>query len=476
MLCLFVLPTVWLRGSGFEPTSTLCYPYSDNPRDLKGADGMKLTHRASGAPSYGSGAYYSMRSPALLSTKESVRVSSFRCGQCDPIATTATSLYFSTEQSNLFPAIPGTAAYDKGARYQSGWCIRDGYVFAVSCYNFDWYRWRYSVFVAPLPTEVTITTRHGDPYISTNGWYGKACVSKFPEKNPATMETFMNLLFHWSPEYIQATNYLDLNARGQVDLLSNAVWGAARYGSTSVLSRAVYGDYVPSEYMKAVSTAYYAALRRVPSIGLNPLTTISDVKSLANSKLHVIQERLGALKGASADYLQYRYGFKTAAMDMQDLESMSSRLEALLGQEMVCNGYATAKDGTVVHVTLRYTPSQTYDMLVWSSPLKRLQQRLLVDTWDAIPFSFIVDWLVDVEGYLTDVSNLLVNETWHPSEIWVSFKSSTPGVTYEYARVHGHSSLASTSLGLSDYVAEPSNRGIFYHIADGLAIVTQMVG
>lgn len=417
-----------------------------------------------------------MRSPSLLSTKESVRVGYFLCGQCDPINTATVPLRFTTEQNCLIPAQPGTAAYQAGARYQSGWCIRDGYVFAVTCYNFDWYRWRYSVFVAPLPTKATITTRYGSPYLDTNGWFGKSCTARFPESNPGTQETFMDLLFHWSPEQIQETGYLNLEGKGQVDLLSNAVWSAARYGSTSVLSRAVYGDYVPSEYMKAVSTAYYAALEQIPSIGLNPLTTISDVKSLANSKLHVIQERLGALKGASADYLQYRYGFKTAAMDMQDLESMSSRLEALLGQEMVCNGYATAKDGTVIHVTLRYDPGQTYDMLVWSSPLKRLQQRLLVDTWDAIPFSFIVDWLVDVEGYLTDVSNLLVNETWHPSEIWVSFKSSSPGVTYEYARVHGHSSLASTYLGLSDYVAEPSNRGIFYHITDGLAIVTQLIG
>lgn len=476
MLCLFVLPTVWLQGGGFQPKTTLCYPYSDEPSDLEGTDGHKITHRASGATSYGSGAYYSMSSPSCLSTKESVRVSTFRCSNCSIINTAATSLTLTTESSCLFPAVPDTPAFNKGAIYQSGWCIRDGYIFAATCYNFSWYPWKYSAFVAPLPTKVTITTKYGAPYINTNGWYGKACSCRIPEANRETQETFMDILFNWSPEYILSLPYLNSAANGQVDLLSNAVWKAVQYGSNSVLSQAVYGDYVPSVYVKAVSTAYYRALRQVPSVGLNPLTTISDVKSLANSKLHVIQERLGALKGASADYLQYRYGFKTAMMDMQDLNSMSSRLEALIGQEMVCNGYATAKDGTRVHVTLRYAADLTSDMLVWSSPLKRLQQRLLVDTWDAIPFSFIVDWLVDVEGYLTDVSNLVVNETWHPSEIWVSFNSSSPGVTYEYARVHGHSSLASTSLGLSDYVAQPNNRGIFYHITDGLAIATQLFG
>lgn len=284
----------------------------------------------------------------------------------------------------------------------------------------------------------------------------------------------MHLLYDWSPLYIFDSGWLNTAFTWQVSLHGNVRWRAECYQSASRLSYAVRHDVVPSEYMKAVSTAYYNAMEHIPSASFNPLTALSDIKSLASTKLHILEQRLGALKGASADYLQYRYGLQTTDMDLKDIQSLSDRLASILGQEMVCNGSATAADGTVVHVTLRYSQAATMDMLVFSSPLKRLIQRGMVDVWDAVPFSFIIDWFVDVEKYLTDVSNLLVNETWKPYEVWVSFSSSRPGVTYEYARVHGSPSFASTSLGYSDYVAQPNNRGIAYHIADGLAVATQL--
>lgn len=476
MQCILILPPNTLRGSGFMPNSTLIVPVGGSPEERSQSQGYKITHRARGEPSYGSGAYYSMRSPGLLSTKKSRFVSSFSCDTCSPVDPSNWSQRLTTETSCTFPTTPDSAAGKKGASYQAGWCIRDGYVVAVSCYNFKWYPWRYSVAVAPVPDEVEITTKSGIPYVKCPGWYGKGTGNGgWLEENQATQSTFMDILFNYPIPYILSQPCMTGSWNGMICLSSFPVWEPKQWGSTTPLSEAVWNDGVPSCYMKAVSTAYYSAMEHIPSLSLNPLTALSDLKSLANIKLNLLRSS-SVLKGAAGDYLQYRYGIKTAQMDLEDLDAAEDRLRAILKAGLVCDGYATASDGTHVHVTLKYDCSTTADMFIWSSPLKRLLQRGLVDLWDVIPFSFIVDWFFDVEKYLTDVGNLTLNEIWSPTEVWVSFFSTSPGVAYEYARVHGYASLASTALGYSDYEATTSNRGIAYHIADGLAIVTQLFG
>lgn len=459
-----------------------------------GEDGETVTlrdyvakHRGANQPNCGDGNFYSFRCKPIVDVRDCYN------GVPYPVAGTFNGLQkgitYISDTLHYFPAWED-AAIHQGYKIQGGFSVRvsaitgDWYITVASYYNP--YSWPGSIMMRcyRAPRYVTAMKVEGysdpDQYWLGNIPYPYGVQADIGAKD-LDMSNIRYLLEEEDPAVVYQMLHDSYGSRspkwcvgiGEVSI------SYERYLSPSSLSEAVYSGYIPSEYTKAVSDAYFSAMEEIPYSQINPLTVLSDVKALAKTKVALLADRLDSLKSVaqagSSDYLQYRYGIKTTQMDLQSIKGTIDRFRALWDVPLKVEGYSTAHDGATIKVECAWSLASTRDMLHFSRVGSRIMQRGLVDLWDIVPFSFVVDWFVDVEKYLTDISSLVVNMTWEPTDVWVTIHKDI-GPCHEFARIRGDSSLASTLIGLQDYKSVPGNRTIGYHLADSCALITQMFG
>lgn len=441
----------------------------------------KLKHRGLGDKNAGDGNFYSFTSKSHLEV--CAENFGYYFNGCNPVYEKS----YTTEKVKYIDAQPGTTASEQGFPYTGGFAVRTSkytayqYIIVCQYYNPNWYagRWRLWVYRFPVAVQGKISRGLVTVTSASPGWDPKGVDCEYRD-NP-TLEMTRLYLEEMDPEdvYSFAMNSSSRGRPKAIAAVGYAPIKIEKYLSPSKLSSMVSSGVVPSEYTKPVSDAYFRAMEEIPYSQINPLTVMSDVKALAKTKVALIANRLDSLKAvaqaSSSDYLQYRYGIKTTQMDLQSIRGTLDRFRALFDTPLRVEGYSTAKDGVTIKVECSWTLASTRDLLHFSRVGSRIMQRGLVDLWDIVPFSFVVDWFVDVEKYLTDISSLLVNMTWEPDEVWVTFHNGTQ-TWHEFARIRGNASMASTLIGLQDYKSCPGNRTIGYHVADSCALITQMFG
>lgn len=146
----------------------------------------------------------------------------------------------------------------------------------------------------------------------------------------------------------------------------------------------------------------------------NPKSMVPKLKNLKN--LPKDPELLRGLRNASEDYLSYHYGVLPTVDDINSVLEAARRCSQYYDR----NGFAVytagretshVKDNTTWYVNQRIKIATAADELVFSSILRGFDNVGLFpsyeNVWDLIPFSFVVDWFVDVGNFLEDYDNLL---------------------------------------------------------------------
>lgn len=454
---------------------------SFNGSEVPEAETFKSKHRGSHDGNAGDGNYYSFSSKAHLEV--SAQNFEYYLRGCYPVYKKT----YTDESIKFIPARPGTTASAQGYAYTGGFAIRASkytqfqYIIVCQYYNPNWYRNKWNLWVYAFPTAIRGTLGGGQVTVSSAdpGWVPTGWCCEYTDA--PSMEMTRLYLQEMDPRdvYSLAVDSRTRQPATPIAAVGYSPMKVETYLSPSRLSSMVSSGVVPPEYTRAVSDAYFRAMEEIPYSQINPLTVMSDAKALAKTKVALIANRLDSLKAVaqagSSDYLQYRYGIKTTQMDIQSIQGTLDRFRALYNTPLRVEGYSTAKDGVSVKVECSWSLASTRDLLHYSRVGSRLMQRGLVDLWDIVPFSFVVDWFVDVEKYLTDISSLLVNLTWEPDEVWVTFHNGTR-TWHEFARIRGNASMASTLIGLQDYKTSPGGRTVGYHVADSCALITQMFG
>lgn len=216
------------------------------------------------------------------------------------------------------------------------------------------------------------------------------------------------------------------------------------------------------------TAAFYKAAENLPVVQQNTMANIVELLSTLVSLLDGFDASdLRNIKKVGSDlWLRYRYQYNTTISDMEEILNVVSRLEAIASKEIATYGYAS--DGEVeVHCEFKTHVSLPSSVNEW---LKSVNLRpTLVNVWDVIPYSFVVDWFFKIGPMLEDLQKWLDAETLDVSELWYSvFKTSEPGpgiLKKEYIRWRGNPPRMPYFFS-----HETSSRTIGYRIMDAITL------
>jgi hypothetical protein len=213
--------------------------------------------------------------------------------------------------------------------------------------------------------------------------------------------------------------------------------------------------------------AYYDAVDKLPALQQNLMANIVECISTISSFLDGFDasDLKNAKKVAKDLWLQYRYSYNTTISDVKEVTDAIARLERVSGKELSTYGYAS--DGKFdVACAIKLKLELPIDVKGW---LKAINLRpTLVNVWDMVPYSFVVDWFLKIGSILEDLQKWLDAADLHPDELWYSVwhKITEPGIDgVEYCRFKGKPPslpyFSSNKVG---------SRTVGYRIADSIAL------
>lgn len=184
------------------------------------------------------------------------------------------------------------------------------------------------------------------------------------------------------------------------------------------------GDY--ARMLSEVSTCVHNKRGRSNSNMFESLAqadkTLTLLPTLFNSIRQAVQSKAGQpwlkrLQGVSAAYLLYRYGIKPLVGDVQNVMGALALIEGRIRETQRCNAsaetrsevsssssfmshlpYTTRVSSTEV-ISVRAMSLDEYD-LTRSFYAGLTAKDLATVTWELIPFSFVIDWFVNIGEYL----------------------------------------------------------------------------
>jgi hypothetical protein len=213
---------------------------------------------------------------------------------------------------------------------------------------------------------------------------------------------------------------------------------------TSGLSMKPYAAYHLGAMRQA---AYLDALDHVPIMNENNISNIVSLVSFI--KGIVIDHRVEIPKSLNSAWLAYRYTYSTTKSDMQEAINFMHRTvgKDLFGRGFDCYGVTKYQFGNTI-VTARCHLSMVPKELelldkIWTSLYKYGLSPSFYVVWDAIPYSFIVDWFIPIGDILSGYDKTrMYDRTYNISDIWYSIKYSytdETGTYTSYARWSGDS-------------------------------------
>lgn len=141
-------------------------------------------------------------------------------------------------------------------------------------------------------------------------------------------------------------------------------------------------------------------------------------------------------KTLASIWLSSRYGITLTIRDTNDLISSVKQEIGELGKVYyTCRG-GSLSDDVVAHAKLYYSPSQQNDMFSWIEKLYSWDLLPTLDNlWDLVPYSFVVDWFLNVSDILDGIDSwgyssvmhvfstcYSLKHTWQPELLWSTAK------------------------------------------------------
>lgn len=217
-------------------------------------------------------------------------------------------------------------------------------------------------------------------------------------------------------------------------------------------------------FSRLASTAYIHIVDNLPSAAIN---SVANVLEIAKGLTDVLTGKFTLSKKPSDIWLAYRYSYTTSKADIDEVIHLTKRLAALPKlDDITVHSLVTVKD-----VTCRCTAVFSCDSIIPHSISEWLEtygfKLSLLNAWDMIPYSFVVDWFLHLSSFLEDVDRIGKANTLRPKEVWYSFKKRRDNVA-TYFRVNGNSNWVLPFFGATTHQA--SGRTILYRIADSLSL------
>ena len=195
---------------------------------------------------------------------------------------------------------------------------------------------------------------------------------------------------------------------------------------------------------------------------------VTDVSSevVMNSKqLQRNAKALAEIADPRQAWLAYRYAYKTSVSDMEEYRTFIQRVTdlALLCDETI-PVYGKTKIG---EISYSFTGSISLDQLIPKTLAEKLRycgvEPSLTNMWDMVPYSFIVDWFIDVSdftGWLEQNNRALdftVTDTWYSAYVGtdnetVYWRVPATGIAFPSLMVSGNTSTKTWAMRLGDSV------------------------
>jgi hypothetical protein len=207
-------------------------------------------------------------------------------------------------------------------------------------------------------------------------------------------------------------------------------------------------------FESGVAAAYIKAVDGLPTArGMNNVANLFQALNALKAAISAVKgdfsglTELGDLDDA---WLGYRYEYNTTKQDILELNATINRVRALNTKTVIRSNGVVERDGWVFRSSVRVVFKGFQDL---QSVLERwgLELNGFV-VWDLIPYSFIVDWFLDIGGMLEYGNLWTLARDVSPNTVWNSaqktFINEFGCRELYYYRFHGVPNL---SLSLLTY-------------------------
>lgn len=274
--------------------------------------------------------------------------------------------------------------------------------------------------------------------------------------------------YHWSP------------SQGGYDLYvykGDASKGSAAFDETfASFSRIQSYESLQTRDKQGLCQAYLKAIEGIPSLsGMNNLE--NALQCIALAKDIIVSKgkpaKLAKLpKEIRNIWLATRYSLGTSVSDVYEVGSYINRAADLIGSAVLKSDGYFYSDGKKYHVTLSWLPQ---DLKVLQTPLERLGfAPTASNLWDLVPYSFVVDWFLQIGSMLEFEETRQLALRAQPAESWMSIEKVGENAwgthQSEYIRLPGFPSASDLSW-LPDYQwYHPSGKTIAKRAVDAAAL------
>lgn len=255
---------------------------------------------------------------------------------------------------------------------------------------------------------------------------------------------------------------LELSSLFQVQVIAPTIPHLSyKYDELNAFVCAVEFDAYLHPFATGFKTAYVDAINKLPVVASNTLANVIEaidaLKTAATTINSLRKGRIGAADSVSgrlaqagrassvaelADprkaWLTYRYAYNTSVSDAEEYKDFVKRIVDL--QSLCCD--TVTVNGFYREGEIRYSFSGSIDLasLLPSDVAGKLRllglEPSLTNTWDLIPYSFMVDWFIDVSGFTEWLEQNSNSLEFTLTDMWYSAVVATPEY-YSYWRVPG---------------------------------------
>lgn len=225
-----------------------------------------------------------------------------------------------------------------------------------------------------------------------------------------------------------------------------------------------------------VANAYVEAVAGIPDAsGMGNAVNAIQLAQAGISALKAVLTRgrhlsVGKLSDA---WLAYRYSYGTTKADLEEAASLLDRAADLLFTDRVrCNGTVTQRINENDVVTARCSISlEASSLSHFKSTVERYGLQLdAYAAWDLVPYSFIVDWFLDIGGLLEFARKQNFARRVDPADCWCSIERRWIN-EFGCSEVYYHRWRGQPPVSAASYVThDPSGVTIVKRALDVLAL------
>lgn len=190
----------------------------------------------------------------------------------------------------------------------------------------------------------------------------------------------------------------------------------------SILVTGVLND---ADSRAAAQAAYVKAAEGLPSVNSNAMANLLEVASLTAALLRGDVSK--ASKGIKDAWLAYRYAYTTTCLDVREYSDYVDRIQNLTElaapDTIKCHGSSTDSRGFRYHCVMKVKTSDALPSDMKSTLSQFGLELSAVNSWDMVPYSFVVDWFIPVSDILEQFEAQFSSKSVPVTECWMSIES-----------------------------------------------------